>query len=129
MKWNIVLPVLAAVLSVGFASLVGGPQDVDVNDEGAQNALSFAVNEHNKRSNALFLTRPMEVIRVQRQVVAGLLYTMTVRMGKTPCRKNNASDACAVHDDPEKAQAYQCVFKVWSKPWQNEIKLTEETCS
>lgn len=63
-----VFPILAAVFAVGLGALVGGPQDVDVNDEQALNALNYAVVQHNRRSNDLYLSQVAEVARVQRQV-------------------------------------------------------------
>ncbi|KAI4813303.1 hypothetical protein KUCAC02_024636 [Chaenocephalus aceratus] len=68
MMWKIVLPVLAAVVAVG-SSMIGGYITIDVNDEGAQNALNFAVVEHNKQSNNMFLSQVAEVVGVKRQVV------------------------------------------------------------
>ncbi|KAJ4949633.1 hypothetical protein JOQ06_021142 [Pogonophryne albipinna] len=47
--------------------MVGGYENIDVNDEGAQNALNFAVVEHNKRSNNMFLSQVAEVVGVERQ--------------------------------------------------------------
>uniref|UniRef100_A0A3Q3FNA8 Cystatin-like n=1 Tax=Labrus bergylta TaxID=56723 RepID=A0A3Q3FNA8_9LABR len=129
--WKIVLPLLAAGFSVGLAGLIGGPTDISASNEGAVNALNFAVIEHNRQSNRLLLTKPQEVIKVQRQVrmVAGYLYIITVRMASTSCRKSAATEQCAIQEDPAKAQSYQCTFKVWDKPWSGEIKLTEQTCT
>ncbi|XP_034082872.1 cystatin C (amyloid angiopathy and cerebral hemorrhage) isoform X1 [Gymnodraco acuticeps] len=67
MMWKIVLPVLAAVFAVGSSTMVGGYINIDVNDEGAQNALNFAVVEHNKQSNNMFLSQVAEVVGVKRQ--------------------------------------------------------------
>lgn len=66
--WKIVFPLLAAVFAVGLAGLVGGPQDIDVNDEGLRDALNFAVVQHNRGTNDLYLSQVAEVIRAQRQV-------------------------------------------------------------
>ncbi|XP_034537058.1 cystatin C (amyloid angiopathy and cerebral hemorrhage) [Notolabrus celidotus] len=130
MMWKIVLPVLAVLVSVGLSDLVGGPLEINIHeDEGAQSALNFAVVEHNRRSNALFLSKPAEVISTKRQLVAGYLYTITVRMGMTPCRKNNANELCAIHEDPEKARPYECTFTVYTRPWLSETTLKSQVCS
>lgn len=68
MMWKVVFPFLAALLAVGAGGLTGGFQDVDVNDEGAQNALNFAVVQYNRGSNDVFLSQVAEVVKVQRQV-------------------------------------------------------------
>lgn len=126
--WKIVFTVLAAVLAVGLGGMVGGFQDMDVNDEGARNALNFAVVQHNRANNDMYLSQVAEVVKVQRQVVAGSKYVITVRMAKTPCRKDSANEVCAIHEDPAQAQPYECTFTVWSRPWINDIKLLKEKC-
>ncbi|XP_044069194.1 cystatin C (amyloid angiopathy and cerebral hemorrhage) [Siniperca chuatsi] len=126
--WKIVFTALAALFAVGFGALAGGFQNVDMNDEGVQNALNFAVVEHNKATNDLYLSQVAEVVTAQRQVVSGMKYVITVRMAKTPCRKDNADNVCAIHQDPLKAQPYQCTFTVWSRPWLNDIRLVKQEC-
>ncbi|XP_068581023.1 cystatin-C-like [Cebidichthys violaceus] len=129
MLWKIVLPVLAAVFAVGSVTLmVGGLRDIDSNDEGARNALNYAVAEHNRGSNCMYLSQVAEVVKAQSQVVAGVKYVITVKMAKTPCRKDGVNDVCAIHTDPEKAQPYMCTFTVWSKPWLKEISVLNESC-
>ncbi|KAK1905935.1 Cystatin [Dissostichus eleginoides] len=129
MMWKIVLPVLVAVFAVDSSSkMLGGYTNIDVNDEGAQNALNFAVVEHNKQSNSMFLSQVAEVVGVKRQLVAGLKYVITVRMGKTPCRKGTANEVCAIHQDPAQALPYQCEFTVLVVPWRNETKMLEQNC-
>ncbi|XP_045925989.1 cystatin C (amyloid angiopathy and cerebral hemorrhage) [Micropterus dolomieu] len=126
--WKIVFTVLAAVLAVGLGGLVGGFQDTDVNDEGLRNALNFAVVQHNRGNNDMYLSQVAEVVKVQRQVVAGSKYIITVRMAKTPCRKDSANEVCAIHEDPAQARPYECTFEVWSRPWLNDIRLLKEEC-
>ncbi|XP_070771876.1 cystatin C (amyloid angiopathy and cerebral hemorrhage) [Enoplosus armatus] len=129
MMLKIVFTVLAAVVAVGLGGMVGGYNDIDMNDEGARNALDFAVVRHNSGNNDIYLSQVAEVVKVQRQVVAGAKYSITVRMAKTPCRKDRAIELCATHQqDPEKAQPYTCTFTVWSRPWLNDIRLLDEKC-
>lgn len=65
---KVVLPILAAVFAVSVGGMVGSYQTIDVNNEGAQNALKVAVVEHNRRNNDLYLSQVAEVIEVKRQV-------------------------------------------------------------
>lgn len=66
--WKVALTVLAAVLAVGYGAMPGGFTDIDMNNDGARNALSFAVTQHNGRSNDMYLSQATDVIRVQSQV-------------------------------------------------------------
>ncbi|XP_074502635.1 cystatin C (amyloid angiopathy and cerebral hemorrhage) [Sebastes fasciatus] len=128
MMGKIVLLVFAAVLAVASAGMVGGFQNVDVNDEGVQNAINVSVVHHNKGTNDMYLRQVEEVVSAERQVVAGMKYRITLRLAKSTCRKDRANDECAIHTDPKKAQPYECVFTVWSRVWLKEIKVTHERC-
>ncbi|KAG9334889.1 hypothetical protein JZ751_006369, partial [Albula glossodonta] len=54
--------------TVANAGLVGGLSDADINEKGVQNALQFAVVQHNKGSNDMFVSQVSKVIKVQKQV-------------------------------------------------------------
>ncbi|XP_053188746.1 cystatin C (amyloid angiopathy and cerebral hemorrhage) [Scomber japonicus] len=129
MMWKLVFPALAAVFTLGSAALIGGPRDIDVNDSGVQNALNFAVVQHNRGTNDMFVSQVAEVIKAQSQVVAGIKYIITVRMGRTDCRKDSGNQQCTIHQGNEKARLYQCTFTVWSRPWLRDgIQLLDEKC-
>lgn len=68
--WKASIVVLAALVAVAASvgMMVGAPQKIDVNDERVQNALNFAVGEHNKRSNDAFLRGVDEALEATRQV-------------------------------------------------------------
>lgn len=65
--WKVALFALAAASAVA-STMVGGFQDADPNDEGVKNALNFAVVQHNRASNDIYLSQVAEVVKVQRQV-------------------------------------------------------------
>ncbi|XP_054885663.1 cystatin-C-like [Poeciliopsis prolifica] len=127
MMWKIVFVLLSALLAVE-GSLIGGVTDIDIHNDGVQNALNFAVAQHNSGNNDMFLRQAAEVVKAQVQVVAGLKYILTVKMVKTSCRKNNVNQVCDVKSLPADAQPYQCRFTVWSRPWLNDIRMLEEKC-
>ncbi|XP_043993196.1 cystatin-C-like [Gambusia affinis] len=127
MMWKIVFALLSALLAVE-GSLVGGATDIDIHNDDVQNALNFAVGQHNRGNNDMFLRQAAEVIKAQVQVVSGLKYILTVKMVKTNCRKNNFDEVCDVKNLPANAPTYQCTFAVWSRPWLNDIRMTEEKC-
>ncbi|KAF3842268.1 hypothetical protein F7725_024219 [Dissostichus mawsoni] len=122
MMWKIVLPVLAAVFAVDSSNCSGMSMTKGLKMP------STAVVEHNKQSNSMFLSQVAEVVGVKRQLVAGLKYVITVRMGKTPCRKGTANEVCAIHQDPAQALPYQCEFTVLVVPWRNETKMLGQNC-
>ncbi len=68
MYFKMIVPIFAVILAVASAGLVGAPMDADMNDEGVQNALQFAVAHYNRQSNDAFVRQVSEVIDVKKQV-------------------------------------------------------------
>ncbi|KAL6101655.1 cst6 [Pungitius sinensis] len=125
--WKLVFVIVAAAACVGSAVLVGGFQDISVDDEGARDALNFAVARHNRGSNDMYVSQVTKVTSVQRQLVAGFKYIITVDMAKSQCRKDQENDECALQEGSG-ARPYQCKFTVWTRSWLNDIQLLEEEC-
>ncbi|PAN27976.1 hypothetical protein PAHAL_5G121900 [Panicum hallii] len=95
--------------------LVGGVTDVPQNDNDIhlQELARFAVDEHNKKANALLGFE--KLVKAKTQVVAGTMYYLTVEA-----------------KDGETKKLYEA--KVWEKPWENfkelqEFKPVEESAS
>uniref|UniRef100_A0A3P9GXQ8 Cystatin domain-containing protein n=1 Tax=Oryzias latipes TaxID=8090 RepID=A0A3P9GXQ8_ORYLA len=119
---------LAALFAVGFGFMTGGLMDIDSHDAGVLDALNYAVQTHNSRSNDMYVSQVTEVIGAQAQVVAGVKYIITVKMARTSCRKGSDNEVCSAHTDPQLAQPYQCTFTVWSRPWLNDTRVLKEKC-
>lgn len=67
--------ILMAVLALASAAtpkqsprLLGGLQEANVNEEGVQRAVDFAISEYNKGSNDAYHSRAMQVLRARKQV-------------------------------------------------------------
>ncbi|NWW89338.1 CYT protein, partial [Rhynochetos jubatus] len=99
------------------------------NDEGLQRALQFAMAEYNKASNDMYSSRVVRVLRAQKQIVAGIKYTMKVEVGRTTCTKPATNlQSCAFHDAPQMAKHHTCDFVVYTIPWLNQTQLLESSC-
>lgn len=61
----------AAGANAGRPRLLGGLAEADVNEEGVQQALNFALSEYNKASNDAYHSRAMRVVRARKQVRPG----------------------------------------------------------
>lgn len=66
--WKAIFLLFIAVSAVSSGLMPGGFQDVDPSDEEARNAINFAVVQHNRASNDMYLNQLAEVVKVQRQV-------------------------------------------------------------
>ncbi|XP_037349648.1 cystatin-C-like [Talpa occidentalis] len=119
----------AAGASPGKAPrLVGGLMDADVNEEGVQRALNFAVSEYNKANNDAFHSRALNVLRARKQVVSGLNYYLDVEMGRTTCTKSQSNlESCPFHDQRNLRKSL-CSFQIYYVPWLGSISLVKSSC-
>lgn len=85
----LLLAALAVAVSPGTSrrnaksSLVGGALDADVNEEGVQQALNFALSEYNKASNDAYHSRAIRVVRARKQVrPPGLCHSRAMGAGQ-----------------------------------------------
>ncbi|KAK1791219.1 hypothetical protein P4O66_013239 [Electrophorus voltai] len=137
---KVVAPILAFVLVVGSATfLPGGLSPADISSPSVKNALDFAVAQHNKASNDVYLSTVSKVISAKQQVhedllsvfpevVSGMKYYFTVDMVRTSCKKRR-TEVCADKPGPTVEQPKQCELVVWSQPWTDTIKLLKNSCN
>lgn len=121
---------MAGVGAFGKVALVGAPWEINVMDnQGAKDALTYAVRQHNLNTKDDFQSAVSKVVKATSQVVSGVLYTFTVIMGKTNCTKNSVDKVCTISQEPKNAQTYTCEFKVWSRPWlESNSTIVTEKC-
>ncbi|XP_032727942.1 cystatin-C-like [Lontra canadensis] len=113
----------------GKSPMVGGLLDADVNEEGVQQALNFALSEYNKESNDAYHSRAMRVVRVRKQVVAGMNYFLEVEIGRTRCTKSQPNlDSCPFHDQPHLMMKTLCSFQIHTVPWLGKTSLVKSSC-
>ncbi|XP_045632736.1 cystatin-C-like [Ursus americanus] len=131
----LLLAALAVAVSPGTSrrnaksSLVGGELDADVNEEGVQQALNFALSEYNKASNDAYHSRAIRVVSARKQVVAGMNYFLEVEIGRTTCTKSQPNlDSCPFHDQPHLMRKTLCSFQIHTVPWLGETSLVKSSC-
>ncbi|XP_069092710.1 cystatin-like [Pleurodeles waltl] len=96
---------------------------------GVQKALNFATTEYNKASNDKFAFKVSRVLKVQKQVVNGLKYIITVNMARTTCTNSYVVvENCELHKEPELLKTVKCNFEIYTVPWKSMTKLLKRQC-
>ncbi|XP_069682652.1 uncharacterized protein [Periplaneta americana] len=104
----------------------GGLSPANVSDPVIQEMANIGLNHINSQSNSACTQEIVRIIEARKQVVAGMMYTVTMEVGCTTCLKGQNGDAniCNQHSNNQ-----ICVVKVWDKPWLNFREVQEATCS
>uniref|UniRef100_UPI00398F44F4 cystatin-like n=1 Tax=Pristiophorus japonicus TaxID=55135 RepID=UPI00398F44F4 len=85
--------VLSLFLGAGqTAGQPGGVSPAAVDDPGVLEAARSVADNYNSRSNQPHLSKVRSVTRASSQVVAGIMYRLTVELGTTVCRKAAAAN-------------------------------------
>lgn len=90
------IAILAVLLGVATAGLVGGWHDMSANSKEAQRATAIAELRVNEMSNSVFHKKTTRVISVRSKVVAGILYEVVLEVGQTGCPKGSDVANCVV---------------------------------
>ncbi|KAK0140645.1 Cystatin [Merluccius polli] len=128
MIWKACFLVAALAAGTGLAVMTGGYSAAKITDQSVQDAMQFALVKHNEGNNDMFLRQVARVIKVEKQVVSGMNYRITVDLGKTACRKGGVETECPIHEDPQLAQSYRCTFVVY-RHWSGTTSLTSTNCA
>ncbi|RXG61060.1 Multicystatin [Armadillidium vulgare] len=107
----------------------GSAKTVDVNDPRVQKLSSFALNHLDQVSEDSNLRKVDEILEATKQIVAGVLWSLKIRVVSTVCPKDSGSsaDATACEVVTSKPSSI-CVVKIWEKVWENSTTVTEAHC-
>ncbi|XP_053416726.1 cystatin-M [Nycticebus coucang] len=111
---------------------VGERVDMSPSDPQVQKVTQMAVATYNRGSNSAYYFRDTDIIKAQRQLVAGIQYFLTVLMGSTSCRKNTVTEdriaTCPLAVDAQQ-EKLRCDFVILVVPWKNSSELLKSKCS
>jgi cathepsin F len=102
----------------------GGWSSVDVNEKLVQNVASRAAIELDERSNSIYKSRLLSVVKAETQIVAGVNFKLTLRLGELNCKRNENVDEnlCQVQ------RVQECNIVMWVRPWLDQYELTSFQC-
>ncbi|OCT77801.1 cystatin [Xenopus laevis] len=126
---GLVLSFALLVTVVTSSMLVGAPVTTYPNTDEVRNATNFALKEFNRRSNDARPYKLIKMISVKSQVVAGIYYFLTMKIGVTTCRKNAKPnlEACELARG-DYAEMLICTFIVYVVAWENIMSLSHSDC-
>ena len=93
--------------------LVGAPTSTSSDDKEIKDYVEKGMKMFSATSDSTNEPFLVEIIDVKKQVVSGILYKITVRLGESTCAKGT-KDNCALKAD---SNVDQYLITVWSRPW------------
>ncbi|KAI5278021.1 cystatin-M [Manis pentadactyla] len=112
---------------------LGGFQNLSPSDPQVEKVVQVAMADYNKGSNSLYYFRDTNILKAQRQLLAGFKYYLTVEMQSTICPKNkvdgNTTDVthCPLATGVQQEKLH-CNFVVLVVSWKNISYLQKHNC-
>ncbi|XP_023818755.2 cystatin-C-like [Oryzias latipes] len=128
MMWKLAFPFLAALLAVGLGRHQDGGIDANANDPDVQTALKVAIDGYNDASPDIYLYKVVTVMRVQKKMVEGYMYTLSVVIARTVCKKDRRHGWCHIFLNPPQAKFQRCTFVVLNGGFIPQWGLLEQRC-
>ncbi|KAG8583755.1 hypothetical protein GDO81_008535 [Engystomops pustulosus] len=128
MIWKICLVLTLALctqVSAQNKNLLGGWREAKEGDKGAMSALEFATEQYNNEGRNGYITEINKIIRMRKQVVAGMKYAIEVEVLVSPCPKGIVNTEECQNQNTKKQR---CTFEVVIVPWQNIKEVLKSFC-
>ena len=113
--------------STSRGPLLGGISDVSVDDPDIVALSHEALKQLDATSSHANKYKVLEIISASRQVVAGIIYRMEVKIVLSDCSKTSDSNPndCGVSKE---STSEICKLEIWDRPWLPSGKQTNITC-
>ncbi|XP_013015152.3 cystatin-like 1 [Cavia porcellus] len=126
----LLLPALVLVARQQHFQEWPGFQEKPMSKENVNSTLDFFIQSYNNASNDTYLFRVQKLLRTQVQLTTGVEYLVTVRIGRTMCKRNNlvqSSPACPLQSKKLK-KSLICKSLIYTLPWMEHFELWNNSC-
>lgn len=108
----------------GGSRRLGGWKKIDPSSDNVQAVALKATKHLESAHNSIKAYKLQQVLAAKSQVVAGINYQLTLKIGQTECNRGPSVDLnkCAV------TKVQKCAVTVWERAWLNSTQVTNFTC-
>ncbi|XP_005381027.1 PREDICTED: cystatin-like 1 [Chinchilla lanigera] len=107
-----------------------GFQEKPMSQENVNSTLNFFIQSYNNASNDTYLFRVQNLLRTQVQLTTGVEYLVTVRIGRTMCKRTGmvqSSLSCPLQSKKLK-KSLVCKSLIYTVPWLDYFELWNNSC-
>merc|ERR1712141_503977 len=81
-----------------------------------------------KASNDINARKIVEITSVQKQVVAGIKYTVQLNLAVTECLKGVNAEELSNCKESSGHEHQQCTIQIWEQPWRDFLEVQKLEC-
>ncbi|XP_031228025.1 cystatin-like 1 [Mastomys coucha] len=106
----------------------GGFKEKATSKKNINSTLHFFIQSYNDASNDTYLYQVQKLIQGQMQLTTGVEYLVTVKIGRTKCKKNETNRASCPLQNSKLKKSLVCTSLIYSVPWMNHYQLWNNSC-
>ncbi|XP_008058207.1 cystatin-like 1 [Carlito syrichta] len=127
--WRDPLLLLTALaLVLGHVQQWDGFREMPMSRKNKNATLTFFIQSYNNASNDTYLFRVQKLIQSQMQLTTGVEYMVTVKIGRTKCKRNETKNPFCPLQKKTLKKSLICKSLIYTVPWVNYYKLWNTSC-
>ncbi|KAH0514689.1 cystatin-like 1 [Chionomys nivalis] len=124
----LLLVAVVVMAKVNHVQRWGGFKEKASSKKNMNSTLHFFIQSYNNASNDTYLFRVQKLIQSQMQLSTGVEYLVTVKIGRTKCKKSEASNASCPLQSSKLKKSLICTSLIYTVPWVNYYQLWNNSC-
>ncbi|XP_006860814.1 PREDICTED: cystatin-like 1 [Chrysochloris asiatica] len=125
----LLLAALVLMVKLGHLQRWEGFLEKSMSKQNMNATLSFLIQSYNNASNDTYLFRVHKLLRSQMQLTTGVEYLLTVKIGRTKCkRKSMKNHSCPFQSKKKLKKSFICDFLIYTVPWMQYYQLWNNSC-
>ncbi|XP_035302925.1 cystatin-like 1 isoform X2 [Cricetulus griseus] len=106
----------------------GGFKEQATSEKNMNSTIHFFIQSYNNASNDTYLFQVQKLIQSQMQLTTGVEYLVTVKIGRTKCKKNETKKASCPLQSNKLKKSLVCKSLIYTVPWMNYYQLWNNSC-
>ncbi|XP_062058495.1 cystatin-like 1 [Lepus europaeus] len=130
-RWRVPLLVLIAltlVAKLGHFQRWEGFQERPMSKKNMNSTLNFFIQSYNNNSNDTYLFRVQKLIRSQMQLTTGVEYKVTVKIGRTKCKRDSKKNSSCPLQSKKLKKSLICESLIYTVPWMKYYQMWNNSC-
>ncbi|XP_062969423.1 cystatin-like 1 [Cynocephalus volans] len=124
----LLLVALVLAAKLGYFQRWEGFQEMPMSKKNMNSTLNFFIQSYNNASNDTYLFRIQKLIRSQMQLTTGVEYMVTVKIGRTKCKRSETKNSTCPLQSKKLRKTLICEFLMYTVPWVNYYQLWNNSC-
>ncbi|XP_021012185.1 cystatin-like 1 [Mus caroli] len=124
----LLLVTVVVMAKVNHIQRWGGFKEKATSKKNINSTLHFFIHSYNNASNDTYLYQVQKLIQGQMQLTTGVEYLVTVKIGRTKCKKNETKKASCPLQSSKLKKSLICKSLIYSVPWMNYYQLWNNSC-